>query len=126
MGRIDRLDKKNQADERLAIIDYKTGYSPKQEETLSGESVQLAHYVLSVPQQIDEALYLLMDQEKISQTTLLQDDELTDTVENAKHRLTEMNKLMKQGIGLPAWGDKNVCQYCQMKGLCRFKQWDEN
>ncbi len=125
-GQLDRID----SDEnRLGILDYKTGQIPKQNEVLEGEAVQLPIYALlatSGQQPVREVAYLdLSNTAKIDTPYTLADDELIALSQGIASRLSHVVQQIEQGSGLPAWGNTKTCQYCDMKLLCRRQAWDD-
>ena len=126
LGQLDRIDS---AKGQLGVLDYKTGYIPKQSEVLEGEAVQLPIYALlaASPQQpVRQVAYLdLNKKEKATMSYTLADDELQQLSQDIAKRLVGIAEQIEQGSGLPAWGDRNTCSYCDMKLLCRRQAWDD-
>ena len=125
-GQLDRID----SDEnRLGILDYKTGQIPKQNEVLEGEAVQLPIYALlatSGQQPVREVAYLdLSSKAKIDVPYTLAEEELNVLSQGIASRLSHIVQQIEQGTGLPAWGGTETCQYCDMKLLCRRQAWDD-
>lgn len=122
-GRLDRIDKNPDG---LEIIDYKTGSFAKKETVLDGEAVQLPFYALlaevAAKGDVVKSGYLKLDREVKTGTTV-EGDEL-DTLKdlNAKRLLTTVAQMRGQSA-LPAWGDSQTCQYCEMDRLCRRQAW---
>ena len=119
-GRLDRIDRN---DNGLDIIDYKTGYTPRQVEVDEGEAVQLPFYALLSEQAVNRVEYLSLDQSKVKTAASLEADELQSLVESNQHRLKELIHDLANNAQLPAWGDDTVCGYCDMSGLCRRDNW---
>jgi len=126
-GRLDRIDSNGA---QLAIIDYKTGAMPSEEEVLRGEAVQLPFYALlsqNDPQPVGEVAYLALDEDKgVRQKLRLDDDALYTLSQAIARRLENLDEAMQHGARLPAWGDENTCEYCQMGGLCRRQIWQHH
>lgn len=126
VGQLDRIDN-NQGG--LGILDYKTGHHPKQNDVLEGEAVQLPVYALlaaSKQQPVQQVAYLdLSTKEKATIPYTLADDDLHQLSEGIATRLIRICEQIEQGCGLPAWGDTNTCRYCDMKLLCRRQAWDD-
>ena len=121
-GRLDRIDSNATG---LAILDYKTGGIPKQEEVDSGEEVQLPSYALlteSLPQRVE---YLQVDK-NISNRVCLEGEALAELASAVKQRLVTVLAELESGAALPAWGDMKTCGYCEMSGLCRKQAWLED
>jgi ATP-dependent helicase/nuclease subunit B len=118
-GRLDRIDRN--ADGQ-AILDYKTGGIPRQEEVDHGEAVQLPSYALltdSFPQRVE---YLKVD-DRISDRVSLEGEALVKLSAAVKQRLVTVLGEIDAGTPLPAWGDRQTCSYCEMSGLCRQQAW---
>ena len=121
-GRLDRIDSNATG---LAILDYKTGGIPGQDEVNSGEEVQLPCYALlteSLPQRVE---YLQVDK-TISNRVCLEGDALAELAGAVKQRLVTVLTELESGTVLPAWGDMKTCGYCEMSGLCRKQAWLED
>ncbi len=119
-GRIDRVDNNNG---RLGIIDYKTGLLPSPSDLLSGEAVQLAHYAIVYEQQVGQAELLGLDSTPIKSVGI-DDAEVLDRICDALIlRLDSVLDEIKSGQKLPAWGDDKSCAHCLFKGLCRKGEW---
>ncbi len=118
-GRLDRIDSNASG---LAILDYKTGSIPRQEQVDSGEEVQLPSYALlteSLPQRVE---YLQVDN-RISNRICLEGEALAELAGGVKQRLVTVLGELDAGAALPAWGDVKTCGYCEMSGLCRQQAW---
>ncbi|MGB5178861.1 MAG: PD-(D/E)XK nuclease family protein [Gammaproteobacteria bacterium] len=118
-GRLDRIDSNASG---LAILDYKTGGIPTQEQVDSGEEVQLPSYALlteSLPQRVE---YLQVDN-RISNRISLEGEALAEIAGGVKQRLVTVLGEIEAGAALPAWGDMKTCTYCEMSGLCRQQAW---
>lgn len=116
-GVLDRLDRR---EKEVAVIDYKTGASASANKIAAGEDVQLLTYGMLVDSAA-ELLYLKLDPNECRSSTALKHSE--ELVEAAENRLNEVLDLMAKGHDLPAWGDEDVCKYCDYKGLCRKGSW---
>ena len=119
-GRLDRIDKSGT---RLAVVDYKTGNAPGQEEVEHGEAVQLAVYAAltdRVPSRIE---YLLLDHAPVKSGAMLEGDELVTLYQQNLERLENILNEMDSSAELPAWGDVKTCSYCSMDGICRKQAW---
>lgn len=115
-GRIDRIDRKGDA---LQVIDYKTSPSAslKKKRGPEGENVQLAVYAYLCDA---AATFLPINEASIAPVAL--DDE-TD-VEAIVLRLPQLLEALVQKTGLTAHGVDAVCQYCEVRGLCRKGMWE--
>jgi len=123
-GRLDRIDC-NKHDDTHAIIDYKTGYTARQEDVDSGENVQLSTYAL-LDERASEVGYLSVDSsyQKVETKSSLSGEDLAINREHNKLRLLEIFDQMKNKQPLTAWGDDSVCCYCNFSGLCRKAEWE--
>jgi ATP-dependent helicase/nuclease subunit B len=118
-GRLDRIDRSTTG---VAVLDYKTGGIPKQDEVDSGEEVQLPSYALlteTLPQRVE---YLQVDT-RISDNVCLEDGALAELAVAVKQRLVTVLGEIEAGDALPAWGDARTCGYCEMSGVCRKQAW---
>lgn len=118
-GRVDRIDSNASG---YAILDYKTGSAPKQDEVDSGEEVQLSSYALlkdTLPARVE---YLYVDG-RVRGGAVLEGQQLTTLASAVRLRLGEVLDAIAAGTPLPAWGDMHSCRYCEMDGLCRQQAW---
>ena len=125
-GRLDRLDLSDEGG--IAVVDYKTGSIPRQDALENGEAIQLPFYVSLAEQSqsnpVTRVEYLQLDtQKKVQSIGTLEGDALHQLKRGVEGRLKDMLKAMQQGAPLPAWGDDEVCGYCDMEGLCRRETW---
>ncbi len=115
-GRIDRLDRHERGGE--AILDYKTqavqGLRARMKSP--GEEVQLASYVFLQGGQAGAAAYVCLDGVKPVEVAL---DEVQPMASAQGARLVATFNALRAGAGLPAQGVDAVCQWCEMRGLCR-------
>lgn len=124
-GQLDRIDRQ---DAELAIIDYKTGAIPTQDEVTSGEAVQLPVYALlaeaGLKTSIGDAFYLLLKNDGTVRTgTGLQGEALSALAQDTATRLEQLVQKLETGQSLPAWGDNRTCGWCDMSLLCRRLAW---
>jgi ATP-dependent helicase/nuclease subunit B len=124
-GFLDRVDR-NRKNNSHAIIDYKTGITARQEDVDSGENVQLSIYAL-LDDEASDVSYLSVDssQQKIETRSCLSGEDLEINREHNRTRLLDMFDQMKNSASLTAWGDDDVCCYCNFSGLCRKDEWTE-
>lgn len=118
-GRLDRVDVQRDKPEQILIIDYKTQSAQRLKSRLkeAGEDVQLACYVAAMD--AGAAEFVSLDDE-----TVLAVSPLHDIAELAVLNLERLQTIFAQlqvGMGMPAHGI--VCDYCEMKGLCRRGTW---
>jgi ATP-dependent helicase/nuclease subunit B len=121
-GRIDRID---QHEGRLAVVDYKTGKPPSKDEVLHGEAVQLSSYALLLDTPVEQLDYLELGKDGVKPTTCAQGKDLQPLLQRVEQRLTVMDRALQQAAPLPAWGDDKVCGYCEFSGLCRRDTWPQ-
>ena len=136
-GRIDRIDSNKNG---IAVLDYKTGSTPKADEIISGEAVQLPFYLMLLMAENDpefsqfltadndqvSAFYVdLYDTSKVSNKSEITNPELLNIVDKNKHRLIAVVEQLRQGYEAPAWGNVDVCKYCEMDVLCRKQAWSK-
>jgi len=120
-GRVDRIDSNLSG---IAILDYKTGAVPKQDEISRGEEVQLPSYALLTETLPSRVEYLQVDG-KVRGGACLETGELATLAGAVKQRLVAVLESLEAGAPLPAWGDMQSCRYCEMDGLCRQQAWLE-
>jgi ATP-dependent helicase/nuclease subunit B len=124
-GRIDRVDQQTQenGDVLFAVLDYKTkALGPLKKRLKEAEDHQLAFYGLLSEQKADEASYVALELER---------DKIGDAQASQfaqwKIELEKAIKINMQSIqsnqSLPAQGVESVCQFCEMRGLCRKGAW---
>lgn len=119
-GRLDRVDGSGSA---FAVLDYKAQGVKKLKDKLKvpGEDVQLPVYALLQGGDVTEAAFVSLDREGVESIPLEQDvSELSAAVEA---RLAELFDALHHGAGLPAQGLAEVCEWCEMRGLCRRDHW---
>jgi ATP-dependent helicase/nuclease subunit B len=123
-GQLDRVD---QHQVSRAIIDYKTGSIPKEQDVLIGEAIQLPFYaaLAATPEAtIAEVAYLELENKGgVKVPFTLEGEILLQTSEANTSRLIEMVHQIQDGEKLPAWGDNKTCEYCTMNLLCRHQNW---
>lgn len=122
-GRLDRLD---QQDEAISIIDYKTGRSPKKQQILHGESVQLPCYALLVNDRVTEVAALEINDAEVVMRAQISETELEKLLPAHRQRLQDLFRQLHNGATVYAWGDEAACQHCPMGGLCRHGAWVKN
>jgi len=124
VGRLDRIDKSKENNTH-AIIDYKTGKTPRQDDIDTGENVQLSIYAM-LDEKANHVSYLSVDSsyQKVETKSFLSGDKLATNCEQNKQRLIELFKQMKNNAPMHAWGDATVCRYCHFSGLCRKAEWE--
>ena len=120
-GRVDRIDC-NRDGER-AVLDYKTKKVGALNTRLKqAEDHQLAFYGLLSEHPANTASYvaLELDREKTGDAAASDFPEWTLAL---KQEIILNMQAIKQGAAMPAHGAESVCQYCEMRGLCRKGAW---
>lgn len=122
-GRIDRVDVPHikTAGESMRVLDYKMIDASRLRNKLkeAGEDVQLACYAAA--QDSDSAAYISIEKEKI--ILIAPPHDMGDLVQANMQRLLAVFEQMQSGAALPANGVDEICQYCEMRGLCRKSEW---
>ncbi|MEZ5614011.1 MAG: PD-(D/E)XK nuclease family protein [Rhodocyclaceae bacterium] len=115
-GRLDRLDRRSDGSE--AVLDYKTQDAQGLRQRLAdpGEDVQLACYALLQGERVREAAYVAIDGEKPVELLL---PEVREMARGQGVRLAAAVEALRAGARLPAHGAEAVCDWCEMRGLCR-------
>ena len=121
-ARIDRLDG---GDRGHAIIDYKTGRVPDTGAVTSGENIQLPFYALTLEHAITQALFLELSPTKVLDRVRIDGADLATVTTQVRDRLLSLQAALEKTAALPAWGDDQICAYCDVQGLCRKEMWLE-
>lgn len=121
-GRLDRIDRSADA---FAILDYKTGATPRQTDVDTGEDVQLSSYALLIDAVI-QVEYLKLDADKLHGSAQLQGARLESLAHAVGDRLIKTAEAIRSGAALPAWGDAQTCARCVLDGLCRRQAWRDS
>jgi ATP-dependent helicase/nuclease subunit B len=120
-GRIDRIDE-NAAGEQ-AVLDYKTRDAASLRDKLrQREDHQLAFYGLLLETPAAAAHYVAL--EPMHGKTGAAKAERYDDLQHALAEQIAANmQAIAQGAALPASGIEVICQYCEVRGLCRKGAW---
>ena len=120
-GRLDRVD--SSADGSFAVIDYKTQNPKSLERKLEakGEDVQLPVYALLWGGPVAAALFLSLERDGIEPVAI--EENLAGLADAARERLAAIYDAMHDGAPLSAQGIDAVCEYCEVRGLCRRNYW---
>jgi ATP-dependent helicase/nuclease subunit B len=122
-GQLDRIDSNHS---QVAIVDYKTGRTPRQLDVDTGEAVQLPFYAALINEPVSSATYLAFGSGKVQASPCLEGEELHMLSDLMRERLVVLLAQIKRKTPLPAWGDETTCSYCAMAGVCRRQSWTEN
>jgi ATP-dependent helicase/nuclease subunit B len=120
-GRVDRMDE-NASGERV-VLDYKsTNQLALRDKLKHGEDHQLPFYGLLSDTPLSAALYIPLEatKDKIKEVEAPQFETWQQTL--AEQIVLNM-QMIAQGAPLPATGPEPVCQYCDVRGLCRKGAW---
>jgi len=123
-GRIDRIDENERNDGSHAVLDYKTQKRKHLQDKIADadRDVQLAFYTLLQGGTVSEAVYVALDDIKVSAVSLPE----PQTAALAQgERLVRVWNTLRDGGALPANGTDEVCAWCEMGGLCRKAYWGE-
>lgn len=120
-GRIDRID----ADVNGAqvVLDYKSTSAEILKKRLNkGEDQQLPFYGLLSPVPLAGAAYVPLEKSRncIAEVAAKDFDDWKCALEQ---RITASMQAIDHGAPLPASGTESVCQYCEVRGLCRKGAW---
>lgn len=126
-GQIDRIDVAGDEDGAGAIqlIDYKTGNLESLKRRVSDplEDTQLAFYAALLQarsNRVPQAGYLALDGKRIEWV------EHRNVARSAAVLVTALGAefvRLRQGAALPALGEGETCDRCEMRGLCRRDDW---
>ncbi|MES2935395.1 MAG: PD-(D/E)XK nuclease family protein [Pseudomonadota bacterium] len=120
-GRIDRIDEN--AEGAFAVLDYKTSAQAVLSNRLKhGEDQQLAFYGLLLDVPVASAHYVALESTKgkIADVEAARYAQWQPALQ--RHIINNMQAI-QQGAAMPANGIESVCQYCEVRGLCRKGAW---
>jgi ATP-dependent helicase/nuclease subunit B len=119
-GRLDRID--TRATGAVEILDYKTQDLAALQRKVGepGEEVQLAAYRLLHPAGgLAQAAFVAVDGKRIDLVPANPDH----LPEDERRRLLALVDGIDAGAGLPANAADSVCNWCEMRGVCRRDHW---
>lgn len=120
-GRLDRIDE-NAAGER-AVLDYKTRTLPSLAARLKdAEDHQLPFYGLLSGQHLAAAHYVALETFK-EKTGDIAAPDFVHRQQALQEQIVTVLQAIGKGVSLPANGIESVCQYCEVRGLCRKGVW---
>lgn len=120
-GYVDRMDE-NQSGER-AVLDYKsTNQGALNKKLAQGEDHQLPFYGLLSDMPLAAALYVPLEatREKIRE---IEAPEFASWQQSLGEQIVSSMRAIGHGAPLPATGPESICQYCDVRGLCRKGAW---
>ena len=119
-GQLDRVD---QQQDKLAVIDYKTGNVASGKSVLNGETVQLPFYSL-LDNRIWRSEYVALGKrEQVRSVAVIEDMQLEQLQTDHLQRLQLIDQQLRQEHEMPANGDQESCEYCNYQGMCRKSHW---
>ncbi len=120
-GRIDRVDE-NDSGER-AVLDYKTSTQAVLKNKLKeGEDQQLPFYGLLLNMPVDSAHYVALELSK-DKTGDAEAPRYIEWQQSLEKHIVGNMRAIGQDAALPSNGIESVCQYCEVRGLCRKGAW---
>ncbi len=120
-GRIDRLDKNALGE--YAVLDYKTRTQAALSKRLKdGEDHQLPFYGLLADVPVTTASYVALEMDR-GKTGAAEAKDYTEWAEALETAIIDNMQAIARAEPLPAQGTESVCQYCDMRGLCRKGAW---
>lgn len=120
-GRVDRIDR-NDDGERV-VLDYKTKtVSALNKRLKEAEDHQLAFYGLLSEHPASSASYVALELER-EKTGDAAASDFPEWTLALKQEIIQNMQSIKMGAAMPAHGAESVCQYCDMRGLCRKGAW---
>lgn len=120
-GRIDRIDET--ADGERAVLDYKTSEASILKTKLkNGEDLQLPFYGILSDAPVASAQYVALEANKGKTGAAIAAD-YADWQTALEQHITTQLQAIADGAPMPANGVESVCQYCDVRGLCRKGAW---
>ncbi|WP_343741583.1 PD-(D/E)XK nuclease family protein [Herbaspirillum huttiense] len=121
-GRLDRVDR-NAGGER-AVLDYKTRTAASLRQKVKEEDDhQLAFYGLLAGGAVEHAHYVALELGPDKKTGDAAAPDFARQQKMLQQQITTTMQAVAHGAALPANGIESVCQYCEMRGLCRKGAW---
>ncbi len=120
-GRVDRIDHNAHGDR--AVLDYKTKTTSSLNKRLKeGQDHQLAFYGLLSQHTANAASYVALELER-EKTGNAEASDFVQWTQELEQAIIQNMQDIRQGAPMPAQGVESVCQYCDMRGLCRKGTW---
>jgi ATP-dependent helicase/nuclease subunit B len=127
-GRLDRID--TNGDGAAMLIDYKTGNREKVKKRVAEplEDTQLAFYAALLNSETHSAppraIYLSLVERDAPEP--FEHDDVALSAALLIDGLSSDLASLRAGEGAPASGEGDVCETCEMRGLCRRDHWSDN
>ena len=123
-GRLDRIDERTEGDQlERVVLDYKTRTLPSLVTKLKdAEDHQLPFYGLLSGQRLQGVHYVALETYK-DQTGDVAAPDFERRQQDLQQQIVQVLKAVQEGAALPANGVESVCQYCEVRGLCRKGAW---
>jgi ATP-dependent helicase/nuclease subunit B len=121
-GRIDRIDEN--AEGERAVLDYKTrNLVALRDKLKEGEDHQLPFYGLLSDRPVTHGTYVALEptKDKVGAVDAQQYEQWQRMLET---RIVGTVRSIARGAALPATGTHRVCQFCEVRGLCRKGAWE--
>ncbi len=124
-GRIDRMDEvQTSAGPAIELIDYKSGSADALRKKVNEplEDTQLAFYTALMQAETDRPLlasYLALGRD----IKAIEHPNVEDTARQLVDGIGDDLARIRQGAGLPALGEGQLCEFCEARGLCRRDHW---
>ncbi|MGV8899366.1 MAG: PD-(D/E)XK nuclease family protein [Burkholderiaceae bacterium] len=120
-GRIDRIDETT--DGERVVLDYKTSEASILKAKLkNGEDLQLPFYGILSDAPVASAQYVALEVSK-GKTGAAAAPDYADWQTALEQHITTHMQAIADGAPMPANGVESVCQYCDVRGLCRKGTW---
>jgi ATP-dependent helicase/nuclease subunit B len=120
-GRVDRID--GNADGERAVLEYKTRDAASLRAKLKlGEDHQLAFYGLLSDAPIASASYVALEPSR-DRAGDAEAPRYAESQEALMAHIVASMQAIAGGAPLPANGVETICQYCDVRGLCRKGAW---
>ncbi|MEO8408509.1 MAG: PD-(D/E)XK nuclease family protein, partial [Oxalobacteraceae bacterium] len=120
-GRIDRIDET--ADGKRMVLDYKTSEaSILKTKPKNGEDLQLPFYGILSDAPVASAQYVALEANKGKTGAAIAADYAAWQTALEQHITTRIQAIADDAP-MPANGVESVCQYCDVRGLCRKGAW---
>ncbi len=121
-GRLDRVDQHDNGER--ALLDYKTRSAASLKQKVRDEDDhQLAFYGLLAGGKMAHAHYVALELGADKKTGDAAAPDFERKQQMLKQQISTTMQQVGEGAPLPANGIESVCQYCDMRGLCRKGAW---